>query len=386
MRRICHVSPHLPPDQAANALLPAQLGRWMAQRGDQIAFVAHEPAQAGASHAATSPWSDAVVRWIPRRDGSGVTRLLKIDAWQLARRVHAALTEVAADADLLHLHSNGLIVEAAAIWARQRRIPYVLTLYGTEIWHYKKRWPIDLFARAYARADRVTFYSQRLLERAKAVRLERAGLSVIYPPVAESFTVQNEQTRLRCRTALGIRERFVILNVKRLHPLAGQKFLIDAFAQVCRSRADVRLIICGDGALRDELRSQAASLGVADRVTLAGLVPNDVIADYMAAADVFALPSILEALPTVAVEALASGTPVISADHPGGVELHGVFGDDVTVVPRENAGPLARALADFLEHPRRALPGTARQIERLFRPAAVLKAFDAVYARARPKA
>jgi hypothetical protein len=43
--RIVHVSPHLPPDQAANALLPSQLGRWMAERGNEVAFVAHEAAQ-----------------------------------------------------------------------------------------------------------------------------------------------------------------------------------------------------------------------------------------------------------------------------------------------------------------------------------------------------
>jgi hypothetical protein len=46
-----------------------------------------------------------------------------------------------AEADVLHLHSNGLIIEAAAAWARRHGIPYVLTLYGTEIWHYRKhRW------------------------------------------------------------------------------------------------------------------------------------------------------------------------------------------------------------------------------------------------------
>ena len=62
----------------------------------------------------------------------------------------------------------------------------------------------------------------------------------------------------------------------------------------------------------------------------------------------FVLPSLLEALPTVAVEALACGTPVVSADHPGGVELHGLFGDDVAVVPREDSGRLAAALCDRL--------------------------------------
>jgi glycosyltransferase involved in cell wall biosynthesis len=384
--RVCHVSPHLPPDQAANALLPAQLGRWMSERGDDVAFVAHEPAQAGASSSVRGPWPEAEVRWIPRRSSAGFARLLKVDAWQLMRRVDSALDAVAANAELLHLHSNGLIVEAAARWARRRGRPYVLTLYGTEIWHYKKRWPIDLFATAYGRASAVTFYSQKLLERAKALGLGRPGVSVVYPAVSHSFAPQDEAARARARVALGIRERFVLLNVKRLHPLAGQSFLIDAFARLCGSRSDVRLVICGDGALRIDLLEQAKRLGVDDRVTLTGLLPNDVIATYMAMADVFVLPSILEALPTVAVEALASGTPVISADHPGGVELQGIFGADVAVVPRENSGPLARMIGEFLEHPRRTLPATARQLERLFRPPAVLKAFDGVYAKVRARA
>jgi glycosyltransferase involved in cell wall biosynthesis len=231
----------------------------------------------------------------------------------------------------------------------------------------------------------VTFYSQRLLERARALDLGRSGLSVVYPAVAEAFTIQDEAARERCRRGLNIRERFVVLNVKRLHPLAGQRFLIEAFAELWRTKLDARLIICGDGALRAELQAQAVALGIGDRVTFTGLLPNDVVAQYMAAADIFALPSLLEALPTVAVEALATGTPVISADHPGGLELQTIFGEDVTVVPRENSRTLARALAEFLARPRRTAPGTARQLQRLFRPAAVLKAFDAVYAEARSR-
>ncbi len=231
--RICHVSPHLPPDQAANALLPAQLGRWMAERGDQVTFVAHEPGQGGAPAAGRGPWPEAMVRWIPRRKAGGPGRFLKIDAWRLMRQVHSALDDVAADAELLHVHSNGLIVEAAAAWARRRRLPCVLTLYGTEIWHYKKRWPIDLFTKAYMGADQITFYSQRLLERARNVSLDRGGLTVVYPPVSSAFAPRDAAARTRCRQALDLREQFVVLNVKRLHPLAGQRFLLDAFAQLC---------------------------------------------------------------------------------------------------------------------------------------------------------
>ena len=141
-------------------------------------------------------------------------------------------------------------------------------------------------------------------------------------------------------------------------------------------------MICGTGPLRVELEQQARDLGAADRITFAGLVPNADVARYAAIADVFALPSLLEALPTVAVEALSAGTPVVSADHPGGVELHEIFGDDVLVVARGQVDPLAAALADSLATPARTQPDTAVRLRALFSPEAVRRQYEAVYERA----
>jgi glycosyltransferase involved in cell wall biosynthesis len=287
---------------------------------------------------------------------------------------------MASGRDLVHLHSNGLIVEVASSWARRRALPTVLTLYGTEIWHYRRRWPFDPFTRAYMAARAVTFYSQRLLDRALALGLERPGLSVVYPPVSESFVARDVNTRDAWRHALGIQEPLVILNVKRLHELAGQRYLIEAFARIARRRHDVRLVICGTGPLRHDLQERAATLGVSGKVTFTGLVPNEEVARYAAVADLFVLPSLLEALPTVAVEALAAGTPVISADHPGGLELHEIFGDDVSVVPRQNAEALADRLEGALADPRRTRVATAAQIKDRFSPAAVERAYAAIYA------
>lgn len=102
-------------------------------------------------------------------------------------------------------------------------------------------------------------------------------------------------------------------------------------------------------------------------IQFAGLVDNDVVATYDAASDLFVLPSLLEACPTVALEALACGTPVVSSDNPGGVELHGLFGDDVAVVPRENPEALAAAVIDAIGARRRVSRDTTRRIEQDFR-------------------
>src|SRR6188768_4492330 len=112
--RICHVSPHLPPDQAANALLPAELGRWAVEAGDEVAFVAHEPAQ---GRTAPAVLAGPVTHVPSRRTASALARVVRWHTWQRARSIIRALGTTAANADLLHLHSNGLIVEVAAAWA-----------------------------------------------------------------------------------------------------------------------------------------------------------------------------------------------------------------------------------------------------------------------------
>ena len=374
--RVCHVSPHLPPDQAANALLPAELAAWSHAQGHHVSLVAHEPAQGQPA----VPLPSGQVWRLPRKPkAAGLARTLRLDTMKQARMISAALDQAAEGADLLHLHSNGLIIEVAAAWASRRKIPFVLTLYGTEIWHYQRRWPIDPFTRAYHAAAAVTFYSRKLLERARELGLAREDLVVVYPTIATSFAPQPEATRTSWRAALGIRESQVLLNVKRLHELAGQEFLIDAFAQATHGRDDARLVICGTGPLKDTLKAHARASGAGARITFAGLVANDEVARYAAVADVFVLPSLLEALPTVAVEALASGTPVISADHPGGVELNELFGNDVEVVPRSNAAALAGAISRRLQSPRRVAPSTLDLVARHFGRAAVHDAYDDVY-------
>jgi phosphatidylinositol alpha-1,6-mannosyltransferase len=277
------------------------------------------------------------------------------------------------------VHSNGLLAELGVLLARRAGKPVVLTLYGTEIWHYAPKRFADLFTRAYNSASAVTFYSERLLGRARVLGLTRRDMHTVYPPVGAQFSWHDEAAQGAMRASLGIGNRHLLVNVKRLHPLAGQRFLIEAMNEVVRTHPDTRLVVCGTGALLDELKSTARSAGVERHVTFAGLIDNATVARYCAAADLFVLPSILEALPTVAVEALAAGTPVVSADNPGGLELNDVFGRDVALVPREQPLPLARAIVEFLNDKRRTGRTTQDIVERDFRPAGVARRYRALY-------
>ncbi len=374
--RICHITPHLPPDQAANALLPYQLAAWARAAGHDPCFVAHPPQSSDSSTSLAEP-----VVWVPRQvRRHGWTASLPLSGLSRAAAIAWAVKPTVRCADLVHVHSNGLLTEVGAVLARRLAKPYVLTLYGTEIWHYRaRRFGPDLFTRAYREAGAVTFYSKKLLARARELGLNRAHTSVIYPPVASEFKANTGQPSTVERAALGISASNLIVNVKRLHPLAGQRYLLEAMPVVLSRHPDTHLVICGTGPLREDLGELARTLGLGRQVTFAGQLENRVIAQYDRAADMFVLPSLLEACPTVALEALACGTPVISADNPGGVELNALFGDDVALVPRENSSAIAAAIITGLDGKRRTLAATTAIIERDFRLGRVGEQFGEVY-------
>ncbi len=377
--RICHVTPHLPPDQAANALLPYHLGNWAREAGDEPFFIAHPPRQARADSPAW-PLPGAVTFVPVGRPANRVSRLLKLGSLAAARRIAAVAGPLIADADIVHVHSNGMLPEYCARLAHRAGKPVVLTLYGTEIWHYRpKRLGPDLFTSAYRRAAAVTFYSRGLLDHGLSLGLDRPGLSVVYPPIANEFQAASPGEQRSAKASLGIKAGRLLLNVKRLHPLAGQRILIDAMPAILSAHPDTILVICGTGPLAADLAAAARAHKVEGHVRLAGLVDNATVATYNRAADLFVLPSRLEACPTVALEALACGTPVVSTDNPGGVELHGLFGDDVAVVPKEDPGALAGAVIASLESPRRARSSTRDILEREFRPAAVAAKYYRIY-------
>lgn len=114
------------------------------------------------------------------------------------------------------------------------------------------------------------------------------------------------------RSILGLSfEDKVIFSLGNLVERKGFQHLIDAISLVVREKGNVRCYIGGSGPLRNRLQKQINKLDLQEHVTLLGFVPDDQLALWMNAADLFVLPSLSEGNPTVMFEALGVGLPFV---------------------------------------------------------------------------
>ncbi len=169
--------------------------------------------------------------------------------------------------------------------------------------------------------------------------------------------IDSADARGHLRKKLGMDPQHkVVLSVGAIEPRKGVDILVEAFARVCRSDADAQLILAGP---RYDLNSDAlatfhrrlegiiADGDIRDRVRFLGTVEN--IHDYYRVADVFVLASRREGMPNAALEAMASGVPVIMTPFVGLSEEFGSQGREYLLTgwdPERLASDIEELLAD----------------------------------------
>lgn len=149
------------------------------------------------------------------------------------------------------------------------------------------------------------------------------------------------------RAALGVSKDEVVLGaVGRLERQKRFDVLLDAFARLAATRPQLRLLIAGEGSLREELTAQIARLGLGHRARLLGQW-ND-IAQFHHAIDVLVQSSEYEGTPNVVLEAMAFETPVVATDVGGTAELV-LDGTHGLIVPPGNVDALITAITRVLD-------------------------------------
>lgn len=221
----------------------------------------------------------------------------------------------------------------------------------------------DWKVRAYEAADRAVLpLASRVvcLSQIQAARLaHQRGLRNkvrVVLNVVENRCVSTEQrwlARQEVRGRFGFaQESSVVAFAGRLSPEKGTAYLIKAVPHLRNQFPDARFVIFGDGRLRRWLEELANRLGVGDRVTFAGHVPQ--FACLLPGIDVLVNSSLAEQMPNVVLEALAAAVPVVATDVGSVREIAGGEGA-LTLVPPADAASIGIAIAGLLGDPARAV-------------------------------
>ena len=207
---------------------------------------------------------------------------------------------------------------------------------------------------AYPRADEVVAVSHGVVDDlVEALGLPRQHVTVIPNPLTPG--IELDAARAPDHPWLRNGGPPVLLAVARLTSAKDLPTLLRAFA-LMRERRSSRLLVLGEGEERGRLEKLARHLGHAADVDLAGYSANPYSA--MAAADALVLSSRREGLPTVLLEALALGTPVVATDCPSGPREILEGGRLGRLVPPRDPAALAQAMeAVLVDGPRPAPRG-----------------------------
>lgn len=268
--------------------------------------------------------------------------------------------------DVIHAHwliPQGLTVAIAGLLLKKMP-PLICTSHGGDLLGLNggllrpiKRWVIGRSARltvvSHAMADCA------LSQGAKPEQLQVISMGVdtrmLFAPGAPIKRANNE-----------------ILFVGRLVEKKGCMYLLDAMPEILKHHPDARLTIVGDGAMGQELKQHATSLGIAHAVTFCGAIRNAELPGLYRRATLFVAPSIVtaqgdqEGLGLVLVEALACECPVVASDLPAirDVIIHGETG---WLVPQKEPASIARAVLALLAQPelrqQLALNGRSRVVQ-----------------------
>jgi len=364
------------PTYGGSGAVATELGIALAARGHEVHFITYE-------HPFRLP------HFLPRvhfhEVDIGKYPLFEYPPYDLALAVRMHDVVLSQGLDLLHVHYA--IPHATSAWIAKemlkeqgRALPVVTTLHGTDItivgqdhsYHAITRFSIE-------RSDRITSVSQWL--KAETIRAFGCGNSRV--DVIPNFVDPEEFSRSRytngLRGELG-GDKKILMHISNMRAVKRLTDVVRIFAKV-REQVPSVLVLVGDGPDRRVAEELARDLGVLGDMRCLGKI--DDVAPLLAAADIYLLPSESESFGLSALEALASGVPVVASNNGG---LPEVVQDGVTgaLLPVGDVDGMAAAVVRLLapDRWRVASAAAAKDARARFATADVVVRYEALYAEA----
>jgi glycosyltransferase involved in cell wall biosynthesis len=306
--------------------------------------------------------------------------------------------------DFVHVETAFPLGVAASLLPRHLHPPMAVTLPGADVMAQ------PAFDYGYARFASVRRLLKLVWRRAALVRgdsryIQRRAIELGCPPekaIAVPYNITDNdfppsgQSLAEIKTAAReaiLRqhdlkpETRIVLSVSRLHPFKGVEFLVKAAPAVLATAPNTVFLIAGPrrntptfGDYAGYLEKLITDLGITDHVRLIGGLPHDEVPRYLAGADVVVVPSVLEALNRVAIEAAAFSTPAVVTRTTGISEYMAEHGYGLVVEP-QSPGAIAAALRILLSDSQRqyALGARGPELAARFRSSLIAEELLAHY-------
>lgn len=248
---------------------------------------------------------------------------------------------------IVHLGHVFLMGLGVVFFKKALKIPYINSPFGWDTYDpinpiKKSRFP--LLAYIMNNADYVATMSQHMKRSAqiqgckKDIKVIPGGASVMY-----------QETTINIRDTHVIPENNnICFSMQRLHPRKGLRYLLEAIPSILKHHPNTTFIIAGRGEEEEFLKNLAKKMKLDQYIIWTGFINDTDLASYYDQADLFLLPTLFEGFGLVYVDALSKGTPIVTTNSGGAVDI--VTSDKIGyLVPPEDAQSFADAVIKALK-------------------------------------
>ncbi|MEM1143518.1 MAG: glycosyltransferase [Pseudomonadota bacterium] len=240
----------------------------------------------------------------------------------------------------------------------------------------KRRFVNPLLARRTSRITAISRATAEALANNEYLRRERIG--VIYNGITAPKVRIEDVHAVRSQLKIPL-DAPLLGTIARFDPIKNHSMLLRAFARIVTTQPQAHLLMVGDGPQREHTEALAADLGILNHVTFTGFKPEPM--HFLAAMDLFLLPSLSEGTSMTLLEAMALGKPCVVTDVGGNSEIV-VDGETGLVTPSEDLDAYSSAIVELLgstERRKKMAKASRERFERLYTCEQMAAQYAALY-------
>lgn len=242
--------------------------------------------------------------------------------------------------DIIHAHSHLFFsTNMCSLLRKLKSSPLVITNHGlisqrVPMWIQNAYMP-TVGKWTFKSADKVICYTEEEKSQMVELGVEKDRIEVINNGIDTDLFIPNHDKQKTRQ----------LLWVGRFIPGKGANYLIEAFKIVSDNHEDIKLLMVGDGPLRESIQKQILELNLEDKIDITTSIPNSKIPELYRNSDIFVLPSLEEGVPRTILEAMSCEVPIVCSKLPQLVDIVSKCG---ILVPKQDPEALAEAILKVL--------------------------------------